>query len=56
MILISFSATEGKSLNVISVADVAGTIIWARDGAGLILKRPVAVREFIKGHRCSVGG
>jgi hypothetical protein len=56
MILIAFSATEGKSLNVISAVDVEGTTIWGRDGAGLILKRPLAVRESIKGHRCSAGG
>jgi|CXWL01.1.fsa_nt_gi hypothetical protein len=53
MILISSSATEGKTLNVISAADVEGTTIWARDGLGLILKRPLAVRESIKG---SAGG
>jgi catechol 2,3-dioxygenase len=56
MILMSFSATEGKSPNVISAADVEGTTIWARDGLGLILKRPLAFRESIKGHRCSAGG
>lgn len=56
MILISFSATDEKSLNLIAAADVEGTTIWARDGLGLILKRPLAVREPIKSHRCSAGG